>query len=264
MDVKAYIESGIIESYVLGLATPEEAAQVESMMASHPEVVSAVNAFSSSLEARSRRDAVAPPPSVKGKLFATLEAEFADAKAPVVKLETRKTSTWKYLAAASVILFIASAAMNVYYYNSYHNVQISYENLLAQQSTMQANINIMQTKLHVLDTSMLMMKDPAMAVVPMKGLPGKEENKATVYWDTRTKDVYVLENRLAQAPAGKQYQLWAIVDGKPVDAGMIGDCQGGLCKMKNIQKAQAFAITLEKAGGNPTPQGTMYVLGKVS
>jgi anti-sigma-K factor RskA len=33
--------------------------------------------------------------------------------------------------------------------------------------------------------------------------------------------------------------------------------------MKNIQKAQAFAISLEDAGGNPTPKGTIYVLGKV-
>jgi len=33
--------------------------------------------------------------------------------------------------------------------------------------------------------------------------------------------------------------------------------------MKNTPRAQAFAITLEKRGGSPTPQGKMYVLGKV-
>ncbi|WP_350340234.1 anti-sigma factor [Paraflavitalea speifideaquila] len=49
----------------------------------------------------------------------------------------------------------------------------------------------------------------------------------------------------APAPAGRQYQLWALVDGKPVDAGMLDNCDG-LCQLKNIQQAQAFAITLEK------------------
>jgi anti-sigma-K factor RskA len=33
--------------------------------------------------------------------------------------------------------------------------------------------------------------------------------------------------------------------------------------MKDIAKAEAFAITLEKKGGNPTPEGKIYVLGKV-
>ena len=68
---------------------------------------------------------------------------------------------------------------------------------------------------------------------------------------------------MQQVPSGKQYQLWAIVDGKPVDAGLITDCIG-LCKMKRIDRAQAFAITLEKAGGSPTPTLTeMYVFGKI-
>jgi len=74
---------------------------------------------------------------------------------------------------------------------------------------------------------------------------------------------HLLANKLPQAPSGKQYQLWALVDGKPVDAGMIGDCNG-LCRLKNIPRAQAFAITLEREGGSPTPtMDQMYVLGKV-
>jgi anti-sigma-K factor RskA len=96
-------------------------------------------------------------------------------------------------------------------------------------------------------------------------MPGVKDGKnyiATVFWDTKTKDVYLLNNNLPQAPQGKQYQLWAIIDGKPVDAGMMDVCSG-VCRMKNIPAAQAFAITLEAQGGNPTPQGEMYVLGKI-
>ncbi len=68
------------------------------------------------------------------------------------------------------------------------------------------------------------------------------------------------------APAGKQYQLWAIVDGKPVDGGMITSKDGknyNIQKMKTFGRAEAFAITLETAGGNPQPKGTMYVMGKI-
>ncbi len=111
--------------------------------------------------------------------------------------------------------------------------------------------------------SMQMMSDPAMLKVSMKGVAGKENNLATVFWDSKSKDVYLLANKLSQPNADQQYQLWAIVDGKPVDAGLLEDCNG-LCKLKNIPVAQAFAITLEKKGGSATPTLTqMYVLGKV-
>jgi len=54
-----------------------------------------------------------------------------------------------------------------------------------------------------------------------------------------------------------------MVDGKPVDAGVIGNCEG-LCKLKNIPSAQAFAVTLEKAGGSPVPtMSSLYVMGSI-
>ncbi len=106
-------------------------------------------------------------------------------------------------------------------------------------------------------------QDTSMVKIEMKGLPGKEQNIATVLWDKNSKDVYIYSSNMQQAPTGKQYQLWAIVDGKPVDAGLINNCTG-VCKMnKKIDHAQAFAITLEKEGGSPAPTGDMYVTGKI-
>jgi hypothetical protein len=57
--------------------------------------------------------------------------------------------------------------------------------------------------------------------------------------------------KLPVAPEGKQYQLWAIVDGKPVDAGLL-DNPETFEKMKSLGNAQAFAISLEAKGGSTT------------
>ena len=89
--------------------------------------------------------------------------------------------------------------------------------------------------------------------------------RATVYWDKRTKDVYLMANNLPQPPAGKQYQLWAMIDGHPVDAGLM-NWDGGnmLTPIKNVPVAQAFAITLESVGGSPTPHlDQLYVMGSI-
>jgi len=68
------------------------------------------------------------------------------------------------------------------------------------------------------------------------------------------------------APKGMQYQLWGMVDGKPVDGGLITSKDGktySIQKMKTFGRAQAFAITLETEGGHPQPKGTMYVMGNI-
>ncbi len=86
----------------------------------------------------------------------------------------------------------------------------------------------------------------------------------TAFWNKNTKEVFITVNKLPIAGTGKQYQLWAIVDGKPVDAGMIDNNCTTICKMKNIPNAQAFAITLEQSGGSPAPtMEQLYVLGEV-
>jgi anti-sigma-K factor RskA len=75
-----------------------------------------------------------------------------------------------------------------------------------------------------------------------------------------------LVQNLPAAPTGKQYQLWTIVDGVPVDMGMLdNDFREKVISMKTAKgNVAAFAITLEKQGGSPSPTlEEMYVLGNV-
>lgn len=270
MDIQAYIQSGIIESYVLGLASAEEMAELETLQLQFPEVGQSIAAFSQLLEDRALEDAIPPPLNVKAKVMAAIKDE--QNLQPVIMLprdideqvSNPRFQLWRMLAAASVILFIISAGLNFYLYKMYNRKNDAYQALLSEKNTLYTNNQIYQTHLQQWQNSAEVMADPAMAVIKMPGTPGKEQHLATIYWNTKNKDVYVMANKLPQPAKGKQFQLWALVDGKPVDAGVLDhDCQG-VCKMKNIPKAQAFAITLENEGGSPTPtMKQMYVLGKV-
>jgi anti-sigma-K factor RskA len=272
VDTKAYIESGIIESYVLGLASAEEAVELEMLCAQHTEIKNAVDEFALMIEKDAFENAVAPPVAMKEKLMLALADDFSEegSFAPIIPLRTvsaepkvKSFSALKYFAAASVILLVASTILNFYLYNSYRATNNKYEALLTERQSLQANNNVFRAKLDDLENSFRVIQNPNVKVIALNGVKGKENDLAAVYWDSKTKDVYFLPTRMEATPSDKQYQLWAIVDGKPVDAGLIGDCNG-LCKMKNIPKAQAFAITLEKKGGSPTPTlSEMYVMGKV-
>ncbi len=275
MDIKAYIESGVIESCVLGMADAHEVAELQELSRKYPEVKQAINAFEASLEKAAFANTVSPRADVKEKLMISLKDEFAksipspsthqsvNTKDTFTETPVRNLSWIRYVAAASVVLFIVSAALNFYLYKKYDNAHSSYLALLKENTTITADNKVYQTKMLDIYNSMEIMSNPAMIKVAMPGVKGKENDLATVFWDSKTKDVYVLANNLPKPGDHKQYQLWALVDGKPVDAGMLDDCNG-LCKLKNIPKAQAFAITLEKKGGSPVPDLTqLHVLGKV-
>ncbi len=91
--------------------------------------------------------------------------------------------------------------------------------------------------------------------VVLKGTKKSPDALAKIFWMKNTGAVYVDATYLPQAPQGKQYQLWAIVNGAPVDAGMIETANGTykIQKMKSFGSAEAFAITLENTGGSATP-----------
>lgn len=278
MNVQDYIQSGIIESYVLGMANEQEAAELMQLSRQYPEIKQAIDSFEASLEATAFANATPAPAQVKTNLFELLKDDFAEpitekTTTPIVPIKESNinqapvksiSSKFSYVAAASTILLVVSLGLNYYFYNKYTTANNSYLALLKENNSITADNRVYQTKMLDYQNSMQIVSSPNMIKVPMPGVAGKEGNLTTVYWDKNTREVYLLANNLPQAEEGKQYQVWALVDGKPVDAGLIEDCNG-VCRLKTIPNAQAFAITLEKKGGSPTPDlSQLYVLGNVS
>ena len=71
--ISEYIESGVLEMYVMGLTSEAESVEVEKMMLMHPEVLAEVRAIEKSLESYSRTLAVEPHATVKPLLLATID-----------------------------------------------------------------------------------------------------------------------------------------------------------------------------------------------
>jgi anti-sigma-K factor RskA len=74
---------------------------------------------------------------------------------------------------------------------------------------------------------------------------------------------------LPQAPAGHDYQIWFIADGKPIPGGVFKPDAAGHAEMREqipvqARGATAFAVTLEPQGGTSAPTGQKYLLGAAS
>ena len=274
MNILDYISSGIVESYVLGLSEKEEAAEFERMCREHPEVRNARDSFEQALEKQAFIQTVAPPERVRNAFFAVLDENDSSRVSgppvvPVADTPVRHIggNTSRWLAAASIILLVASTALNFYFYQQYKSSDTRYNELVAQNQQLASANDVMQTRMRSYESSITLLTDTNVTVVKMPGLPTgpSPASLATVYWDKRTKEVRLFVNNMPVPATNKQYQLWALVGGKPVDAGTFDiSTNTVLIRMKNVPNAETFAITLEKQGGSPTPDLTqLYVIGNV-
>ena len=71
--ISSYIDSGILEAYVLGFATPEESAEVEKLAIAHPEIKKELELIETSIGQYASMHAVQPHATIKPLLLATID-----------------------------------------------------------------------------------------------------------------------------------------------------------------------------------------------
>jgi anti-sigma-K factor RskA len=274
-----YISSGLIEAYVSRLASPQEEQELETAIDQYPEIAIAVEDCRLGMEHYIMLQSVTPPTVVKQNLIRIIadeevgklireEAEETQIieDTPVRKLYV--SSSWRWAAAAAILLLLGSLLLNFIYFSRYSDFKVKYEALLTTNNTLVSEQNVYRTRIEEMEHSLDIVKDPSIQMVKMPGTKSFPSSLATIYWNKASKEVFLMANNLPQPATGKQYQLWAIVNGKPVDMGVfdIGtDTAAILRKMKSVDNADMFAITLENKGGSPVPtMDQMYVAGKTS
>lgn len=266
MQVQEIISSGLLELYVAGLTSPEETAQVQQWAKQYPEVASELDEIQSSIETYAINNAIEPDPSIKEKIFSGINKK-EQTKIIALKKETtpakvvKMSSSWKWLAAASVLLLIGSIALNVLFYDKYNEADKNLQQTQQQLADAAESNNSMKEDMNVVQSKY---SEP----VALHGIGVAPDAAAKIFWMKNTGEVYVDPSNLPDIQQGQQFQLWAIVDGKPVDGGMILTSKKGdkyrIQKMRSFGKAEAFAITIEKEGGSPTPtMDKMVVMGKM-
>ncbi len=297
MNISAYIDSGILEEYALGIVSPQEKQEVECLTQVYPELKAELTHIEKALEQYALQNGVSVPGRVKATIFAQMEfgtsVIAAKADAPTAGIPTEEISKpnveayesevkplrrdptpirqdepvtrpmWGTLGVAASVLFALFGAWAAYQYGAARSAN---EKLATQVENLNEQTNTLQQKAEYNEALAANYRNPDVKIVKMPGLEKAPDSEVTALWNQKTNEVLLDVQNLPAPPTGKQYQLWTIVDGKPVDMGMIDDdFRGKLLKMKaSSPNAVAFAITLEDDGGKLSPtMEEMVVMGKV-
>jgi anti-sigma-K factor RskA len=153
---------------------------------------------------------------------------------------------------------------------------LSLERTRLQERTGQIDhelVTLQQTNARIGDELAILQKRNVLAQIKIATLKSQvaayAAATAVVVWDKDQKRGILQLDKLPPPAPGKDYQLW-VIDPKitqPVSAGVLAVPNDGLIRtsfdtVKPVESAAAFAISVEREGGSPKPEGQVILVGK--
>lgn len=270
VDTKEYIESGILEAYVLDALTPEEKLRVARDIAQHPELAAEVRAIEEGMLAFAQAGAGQPPAFLKDHIWDAIAREQEGAR-PQTNVRPLSPGTAKpsWQRAAIWAAFLVSILTNFMLLSQRNKLKEERTAMQLQMDTVKRQQQFLADAVANYTREKEMLADTAMQPVIMKTMQPGHPMAATVYWSRQKGETYLVIQKMPPPPSGMQYQMWVIQDGKPVSMGVLSDdivVPGAITRLPmQVTSGQAFAISLEKEGGSPTPtMEQIQVMGKPS
>jgi anti-sigma-K factor RskA len=275
-EVKAYIESGILELYVLGQLTATECSEVEEMAKKYPAIKAEILAIELAMETYALENAIEPSIQTEEKLFAALgikEPAQAVTEPKIVPLydsvNDGKIRKLRYaLVACSILLAISLGAL-FSAHNELKDANFQIASLSADKEKFASTASKLEFENAGMQNRIAMTETDEWTTVKLAGVKNSPKAKMFVYWNKTNKNILInyAAMDLPKTDESHEYQLWALVDGKPVSLGVFASNESAkeaVVQMDTIQKAQAFAVTIEPTGGsvNPTME-KMVVMGGI-
>lgn len=135
MNLQDYIATGILEKYILGLASPQEMTEIEHLRRLSPEIRTELTAIETRLERMLMASPVQPPVLAFQQIMQRLEWEQPTAREapapprdqPTYTLLSNKTMTvsiwWRCAFVVVTVLAIVMAVSTLYFYQRAHTLE---------------------------------------------------------------------------------------------------------------------------------------------
>ncbi|KDN55568.1 anti-sigma factor [Flavobacterium seoulense] len=261
MEMREYIESGILELYVYGALSETESEEVAAMAKKHPEINEEIIAIEKSVVSLSSSFA----PFQSAENYAKIKEKLGFNETEVIELEPKKN--WAAIigwAAAILLLFGIG-----FQYTQLEESNNQVANVTTEKTKIEKERKQLELSKKAIETNLAVIKDENNTVVALGGQTVAPESSAKIYWNKATQKVYVDAAGLPKPPKGMVYQVWALKLNPltPTSIGLLDNFDKNdqrFFAVNNAEEAQAFGITLEPAGGSLTPtMEQLYTLGKV-
>ncbi len=257
---KTHIEPALLELYILGITTDEESKAIEVYLAQNPAIAKEIRESQSAIEDFAMEYAMEPPKKLKGKTLSSIQSTSTSQIEPTVN--PKINGSW--LTGIAAIFALGFGLMTFLLYQQQSNLQNQIATLENKVDKLQGqNTQLVNQKTQI-NQQFAVLKDINTSHIHLRGSSLSPQALIVVYWNEIDKNAYLNVVDLPEIPADKSLQLWADVEGKMVNMGVLETGKDELLKVPYIPKAESLNITLEPKGGSDKPNvAQLYANGKM-
>jgi hypothetical protein len=283
MTVQELISSGKLELYVAGVLSEREMGDIFDMAMVHPEVADEIEKIEQVMieflspqdmqmteaEKQQQIDIILGKVRTTGAIsqnnHTVRVSSNGTTHAPV-----RVMPFSKWAVAALLVGLALTTGLTIWFGYKDNDLAHQVADLKSQDQNLASSNQQQEDKLSHMNEQVSVMRNILTKRIQLTNVAGNkitgQDNYMLVYWNPGTKKLMLADANLPGLSEQQQYQLWALYDGKPIDAGVfdVKNLQVSSTFQKDIPNAQAFAVTVEPKGGSKTPTlSNLCMLGKL-
>lgn len=237
--IRIFLDSDLLERYLMDTITSEESLQVEHYIALYPEVRETYMELQENLEVFAKMHAVKTPNGLREQIMHR------------IKLEQKGRKRFTRLAIAASFAVMISAGASFFFYNQNRHLQS--ENALVNNKIKNLEAD-MHDQLEDVRNQFIVLNNPNTRKYSVNGNKNAKDLKAVAYINPIKKLSYINVRNLPDLPEDQCYQMWAEVNGEMMNLGVINKVvnKDKLFALPYSEKAVGY-ITIEPQGGNAAP-----------
>ena len=236
------LASDLLERYVLGDVSTEEAMKVESLRLEHAKVRDKLDELEKSLEKLSSENAIIPPKGTKECIIKNISGQTQEI--PQSFQLNSISSGWKIAAS----FLIGGLAMWMWMQDSLNNAN----KMIDSQTT---ELSLLQEECEQVTRQYAFINNSSTVPVILEGTNNSPLSQVVVYWNERLEQSMMKVIELPSIKDDQTFQLWADVEGQMLSLGTFDAATAILnpIPMNYLADATSLNITIEPKGGSEHP-----------
>lgn len=249
--VHTFLNSDLLNKYLVGDTSLEEAKDVEHFISTYPEVAEAYEKLQDNLEIVAKAGAVDVPNNILDTILESVE-ETSDTK--VIPLVQKKKTPWYSIAASAAAVLFAATSFMLYQ----KNVDLNSENNIVVDEIfdLRSDIDNNNSKLDELSRELLKLNNPDSKKYVFNGNERAKDLKTVAYINPIEKTSMIDVVTLPQLPKEQQYQIWAELQGRMVNLGILDESDRKLKQIPYVEDALALSIKIGNKGDSANENDT--------
>lgn len=240
-----FFESGLLDKYVVGDTTQEESRTIETYINKYPEVQEAYDVLQDELELTARASQVKPHANTLDNILTAIEKE------SVIDLKPKPRIPYWFSIAASIAALVFAGTSYILF-NKSQDLKQENNTIADEIFDLRDDIDKNNKKLDNVMSELQKLNDPETYKYVLRGNERAKELKTVAYINPVKKQSLIDVVTLPKLSDEQYYKMWAQVNDRMIDLGILNASDGNLKSVPYIEDALSLSITIEDKNSDDT------------